>query len=225
MFVYLILLPRACVKQSRAMNNKRYFLFIDSSNVYHALKKSGFLEFFSYKKLFEEFSKKFSIQEIYFYDAIKNRVIEPQGYSRQQAFHEKLVKEMPCVSLRTRKLRYLGFAERLDAGLAELNLCQKCFVKIKQLLALLGLFKVSMEKGIDILLGADVIKAAFENKFDGALLFSGDADFVPAVELVQELGKEVINIHFYSGSASELRQKCNAHILVSFNSKGELLIK
>lgn len=207
------------------MNNKRVFLFIDSSNVYHAVKKSNYSDFFDYKTFCYFLSNQFNVQRVYFYDAIKNRKIEPEGYARQQAFHERLFKSIPNFVIRTRKLRYMNFSERLDENLESLNLCELCFLKVKQLLSSLGLFKASREKGIDILLGADMIKGGFEDKYDVALLLSGDADFIPAIELIKELGKEVINIHFYLGSSIELRQKCTSHKLVWFNNKGELFLK
>jgi uncharacterized LabA/DUF88 family protein len=39
------------------------------------------------------------------------------------------------------------------------------------------------------MLVVDMIKNAFQKKYEVALLFSGDADFVPAVKLIQNLKK------------------------------------
>ncbi len=71
------------------------------------------------------------------------------------------------------------------------------------------------------MLVTDMVQGAFQNRYDVALLATGDADFVPAVQLVQNLKKEVINLHFYAGSSSELRNTCNAHILIQVDSKGK----
>jgi uncharacterized LabA/DUF88 family protein len=201
------------------------FLFIDSSNAYHSLRKSGAEEFFDYPSLHKELSIQFDIQKTFFYDAIKSRQIEPEQYTKQQIFHEKLTREIKGLEVRKRKLKYLGLGQRIQEGLKELDLCRNCYPKVINFLSKLGLFKVSKEKGIDILLGSDMIKAAYENKFDSAIIFSGDADFVPAIEVVKELKKKVINLHLYEGSSSELRQKCDSHILVSFDSKGQLILK
>ncbi|MBS3063433.1 MAG: NYN domain-containing protein [Candidatus Diapherotrites archaeon] len=67
---------------------------------------------------------------------------------------------------------------------------------------------------------SDMLRSAYLDMYDVALLASGDADFVPAAELVQTLKKEVVNVHFYAGSSSELRTTCNAHKLVQVDATG-----
>jgi uncharacterized LabA/DUF88 family protein len=173
------------------------FLFIDGSNFYHTLKKKGALDYFSYNNLFSELSNHFVLEKIFFYDAIKDRAIEPEQYARQQAFHKKLLTENLNLEIRLRKLRYL-----------KTN----------------GVVQARIEKGVDVLLATDLIKCAYENQYQTALLASGDADYVPAVELARELGKKIINIHFYENSSTELRNKCDSHILIAFN-KEKLFLK
>ena len=52
----------------------------------------------------------------------------------------------------------------------------------------------TVEKGVDTALATDLIQGALDNLFDAAVLMSADADFVPAVELVQNrTGKRVIH--------------------------------
>ena len=85
--------------------------------------------------------------------------------------------------------------------------------------------KLSKEKGIDILLVTDLIKGAFQNKYEIALLVTGDADFVPAVELAQTLNKEIINVHCYAGSSSELRNICDSHIQIDVDGKYKCILK
>jgi len=87
------------------------------------------------------------------------------------------------------------------------------------------LHKLSKEKGIDILMVADMIKGAFQEKYELALVVTGDADFVPAVELVQLLKKEVVNIHCYAGSSSELRNACDSHIKIDSDAKRNCFLK
>lgn len=70
------------------------------------------------------------------------------------------------------------------------------------------------------MLVTDLIKGAFQDRYEVALLATGDADFVPAVELAQTLKKQVVNIHFYAGSALELRNVCNSHLLIQVDAKG-----
>ena len=48
----------------------------------------------------------------------------------------------------------------------------------------------------DIRLALDMFRDATKNKYDTALLISGDGDFVPAVEYVKIEGKNVENYFF-----------------------------
>ncbi|MDD3160099.1 MAG: NYN domain-containing protein [Candidatus ainarchaeum sp.] len=203
---------------------KQAILFVDSSNVYHALKEEKMLDSFSYKWLFEELSKKFQINKVYFYDAVKNEKIEPIGFRKQQKFHANLEKEIPNIIISHRKLKYDNVEKRIKDAKDRSDFCESCKNKIQDFLKIAGLTKISHEKGVDVMLVTDMIKNAFQDKFQTALLFSGDADFIPAIELVKNLKKDVINIHLYSGSARELRLACDNHILVGKDSNNNLFI-
>ncbi|WP_457642172.1 LabA-like NYN domain-containing protein [Persephonella sp.] len=71
-----------------------------------------------------------------------------------------------------------------------------------------------IEKGIDILLATDMVSLAFRNAYDTAILVSGDSDYVPVVEEIQELGKRVENASFKRTSSFELRKICDEFILL-----------
>lgn len=47
------------------------------------------------------------------------------------------------------------------------------------------------EKKVDIRIAVDVISLAYENRYDTAVLVSGDGDFVPVVKKLKEIGKKV----------------------------------
>ena len=61
-------------------------------------------------------------------------------------------------------------------------------------------------------MAGDMIKGAFKNFYDGAILVSGDGDFVPAVKIVREEGKIVENIYFRRTSSANLKQNCDKSI-------------
>jgi len=204
---------------------KKAFLFIDSSNFYHTLKDSNALNWFNYTNLYKELSKQYLISKVFFYDSVKSIDLEPEQYSKQQTYHQRLVREIPNLTLRLRKLRYLGANKRVEDELTKTSFCDKCKQKVRGFLSRAGLVKLSKEKGIDIMLATDMIRAAFEEQFDIALLATGDADFVPAVKMVQTLKKEVVNIHFYSNSASELRNTCNSHKLIQIDNQNKVTLK
>lgn len=72
----------------------------------------------------------------------------------------------------------------------------------------------TVEKGIDTALLTDIIKAAFDNTFDQAVLISEDSDFVPAVKFIQERWtKQVIHAYF-RGRSDELRNACWKHSFI-----------
>jgi len=63
-------------------------------------------------------------------------------------------------------------------------------------------------KGDDIYLATDLIKGAFKNLYDVAIIVSGDEDFIPAIRVVQENHKKVINAFFPKSSSYLLRNCC-----------------
>jgi len=67
-------------------------------------------------------------------------------------------------------------------------------------------------KGDDIHLASDMIKCAYEDNYDIAIIVSGDEDFIPAIKIVQSKGKRVINAFFPKSSAYRLRTCCDDSI-------------
>ena len=52
------------------------------------------------------------------------------------------------------------------------------------------------EKGVDTLIATDMIRLAWENAYDLAVLASSDSDLVPAVEFLSLKGRKVIQAGF-----------------------------
>ena len=72
------------------------------------------------------------------------------------------------------------------------------------------------EKRVDTRLVADLIHYAANNAYDAAVLVSGDDDFVPAVEAVNALGKQVWVATWSAGELSnDLRVRCFGRIHLS----------
>lgn len=72
----------------------------------------------------------------------------------------------------------------------------------------------TVEKGIDTALLTDLIRSAFDNTFDQAILISEDSDFVPAVRFIQERWTKQIIHAFFRGRSDELRNACWKHIFL-----------
>jgi len=72
------------------------------------------------------------------------------------------------------------------------------------------------EKRVDTRLVADLIHYAANGAYDAAVLVSGDDDFVPAVEAVNSLGKQVWVATWSADELStDLRVRCFGHISLS----------
>jgi len=77
-------------------------------------------------------------------------------------------------------------------------------------------YEYSTEKRVDTSLVADLIQYAASGAFDAAVLVSGDDDFVPAVEAVNALGKQVWVATWSAEELSkDLRVRCFGHLHLS----------
>lgn len=63
------------------------------------------------------------------------------------------------------------------------------------------------EKGVDVALATDLLAFAWENAYDTAILVSGDADYIGAVNKVMDKGKNVELISFKAVCSRELRER------------------
>ncbi|MBP2146279.1 uncharacterized LabA/DUF88 family protein [Methanofollis sp. W23] len=68
-------------------------------------------------------------------------------------------------------------------------------------------FKI--EKGVDVFLAVDMLRFAYTDVYDTAVLVSGDGDFVSVVNAVKDLGKHVENVQFQSGWSAHLSECCD----------------
>ena len=79
-----------------------------------------------------------------------------------------------------------------------------------------GEYEYTTEKRVDTRLVADLIHYAANGAYDAAVLVSGDDDFVPAVEAVNALGKQVWVATWSAEELStDLRVRCFGHIHLS----------
>lgn len=77
-------------------------------------------------------------------------------------------------------------------------------------------YEYTTEKRVDTRLVADLIHYAASGAFDAAVLVSGDDDFVPAVEAVNALGRQVWVATWSAEELSkDLRVRCFGHIHLS----------
>ncbi|MBI5148151.1 NYN domain-containing protein [Candidatus Pacearchaeota archaeon] len=162
---------------------ERVMIFIDGSNLYHILKKfykNKDMNTFNFDKFIKLLSKNRNLIRTYYYNAILNREEDPEKYAKQQKFFEKL--------------RLISNFELIPCRM------QKDFVdgKVRYFV-----------KGDDISIAVDMLKLAYNNAYDTAVLVSTDGDFVPVIKAVKEIGKRVENIGFINFFSWHLKQTCD----------------
>ncbi|MBM4161394.1 MAG: NYN domain-containing protein [Ignavibacteria bacterium] len=69
----------------------------------------------------------------------------------------------------------------------------------------------TVEKGVDTTIAIELFELAFDDVYDRAILISGDADFVPAIEYIQRRGKYIIHAGF-KGQSYDIRKASWDHI-------------
>ena len=65
---------------------------------------------------------------------------------------------------------------------------------------------VAVEKGVDIMIATDLLRFAWEDLYDVAILVSGDGDFTYAAQTVKNMGKHIEVAAFPSNLSWELTQ-------------------
>ena len=170
------------------MKKGRVSIFIDGSNLYHSLKNLGIK--INFEDLIRILKQDKNLINTFYYTAALDITMDKQKYWKHQRFLEKL-RQIP-------KFKVI--------------LCTLRKVMNKE-----GSVDFFM-KGDDIHLANDLLKGAFKDEFDEAIIVSGDEDFIPAIRTVKELNKKVTNAYFPETSSNALRRECHE----SINLKREL---
>lgn len=188
---------------------KKAIVFVDSNNWYHNLKKDikpGSIDILKTCDFIAE-KKNLEILEIRWYASMPDRKENELIYKKQRAFLGHLEKR--GVKIITRKLQKLSTREikkrRLDF-ISSWDLCESCRPIVEDSFLDIADYH-KKEKGIDVWIAVDMVDKSLNKKVDCCVLISGDADFVPALELVKKNGKDVLSTSVSKGYSSELRQK------------------
>ncbi len=164
----------------------RIAIFIDGNNFYHGLKniyrESKKLIDFNFEKLCDFLADNKEIVDIFYYNAQLDKSENLEKFQSQQKFFDNLRK--------IEKLRLI--------------LCKLLKRKIK---GTKNYYYVLKED--DIHMAVDMVAGASDNRYDVAVIVSGDGDFVPAVKAVQRKNKIVENAYFKKSSSRNLIQYCN----------------
>jgi len=158
---------------------KKAIIFIDGNNWYHnakiMFKKPRVVNL---EKLSRMICDNFNLEivEIRYYNSIPDIELGEENYYKHMVFLAGLKKKGIVVN--TRRLKIIN-----ARGI-----------------------KLRVEKGVDVMVAADMIDLCLiKKKCDVCVLVSGDADFLPAMKLIKEQGKEVITASVSRGYSRDLR--------------------
>lgn len=84
--------------------------------------------------------------------------------------------------------------------------------------------KTKIEKGVDVLIASDMIRKTLVNKeCKTCILISGDADFIPSIQIIKDAGYEVIICSPKAGFSNELRQGKFRYLILKKEDLGKCL--
>ncbi|OIO42000.1 hypothetical protein AUJ62_01605 [Candidatus Pacearchaeota archaeon CG1_02_32_21] len=168
--------------------DERIIIFIDGSNLYHVVKTllpNKRPNDFNFEKFTKYLTGRRKLVRIYYYNVPLDRNKDEESYIKQQKFFDKI-----------QRLPNFTFV-----------LCRMQKRKING--------KIIYEvKEDDIHLTVDMVKLAYNNAYDTAILISSDGDFVPAVLAVKEIGKNIENIGFENKFSYHLKQICDKFTII-----------
>lgn len=186
---------------------KKAIVFVDANNWYHNVKKFFEPGQVDIVKLAEFlcYVKKYQLVQVKWYASTPSIADGESMYYKHMSFLQSLEKK--GVKVITRKLQRLSNKEILQKKkntIDNLDLCANCKPLVESVFLDLGDLK-KKEKGIDVWVSVDMIKeSVIDKNCDVCILISGDADFVPALNLVMGQGKEVMTAMTPFGYSSEL---------------------
>jgi len=164
------------------MQKQRAVIFIDGSNLYHNLRRYEIR--IRFEDLIKKLETKREVVNIFYYTALLDEDYNQEGYEKHKKFLDK-IKQIPNLKVVLCNLKKIVLKDRtIDYQI----------------------------KGDDVYLATDLIKGAYEDLYDVAIIVSGDEDFIPAIKLTQKNKKKVINAFFPKSSSYLLRECCDGSI-------------
>jgi len=168
---------------------RRVSVYIDGANFVYGLKSLN-PKYSDYHFDFENFIKKIigkdDLIKIFYYNASLKQEINPRRFKEQQKLLARLKKVIKCkVVLCKRQKRF--------------NKADEAYYTIK---------------GDDINLALDMLRDACKDKYDKAILISGDGDFIPLLKYVKEENKEVEIYTFKNLTSIALIKEANKHFWI-----------
>ncbi len=168
----------------------RVSIYIDGANFYHGVKSINpkYTDTkFDFEKFINKVTKKEKLISIKYYNAPLKQQLNSEIYKKQQKFFQRLrlIPKTEVIMCKRQK--------RIDNDGKEYHVI----------------------KGDDIHLAIDMLADAYENKYDKAILISGDGDFAPVVKYIKKKGKIVENYYFEGNLSHALANECQSSKLIN----------
>lgn len=170
-------------------------IFIDGNNFEGALTRLyGSIQRIDYKKLATEKCAGY-LQKFYYYTAASDQ--EKQKAASTKRFVDTLNKTVPkCIA----KMGYLKADGKKEDGTT-----------------------LYIEKGTDVNVAVDLVSLAFTNAYDEAVLFSADSDYESAINIVRQLGKNVVVGVLDQQKAGYLKDLCDDNFVLVKDELNKLM--
>ena len=211
---------------------KTAIVFIDGNNWYHNSKalmiKPSHIDFKKLSKFICDHFK-FTLKEpIRYYNSVPSIVDGNLKYHSHMEFLSSLEKD--GIKVITRKLQRSSTREVIKEKrdiIGSLDLCDTCKpLVIQNCDECIGNVKMK-EKGIDVEMAVDVIrKCIIEKECDCCVLITGDADFIPAMQLIKNnSGKEAVTSSVRGGYSNKLREGKFRYLILKKNDIANFCLK
>jgi len=147
---------------------------------------------------------------VYYYNSVPDISDGSERYYKHQRFLSRL-RSIKGFNVRTRKLQKQSNAGALAERMRDVRargFCLGCLPLIERMCNECIGAVTKKEKGIDVAIATDMLNTCvIRDECDMCILISGDADFIPALDIVKSKGKDVASASVYSGYSHNLRQK------------------
>jgi uncharacterized LabA/DUF88 family protein len=168
---------------------KRISIYIDGANFVYGLKSLNekYSDYhFDFERFFKKVVGKDDLIDIFYYNASLKQSINPRRFKEQQKLLARLKKIAKCKVVLCKR--------------------QKRFDKDDE--------EYYTIKGDDINLALDMLNDAWENKYDKAILISGDGDFAPLLKYVKNKNKKVEVVSFFELASKNLLNEADKFIFI-----------
>lgn len=179
--------------------NQRAIVFVDGNNWYHSLKRNhvGAPGELDYAKISQKLAGTRDWIETRYYIGALNQSSNPAAYADQRRFLSRLQSTNHRIRILLGRLEprpelnplAIELRRWLDDDPADVGPAARGWLRAQA--DAHTYVRTLKEKAVDIMLAADLIRLAAEDRFDAAYVLSADGDFTPAVEAARESGKTV----------------------------------